>query len=801
MKKYLLLFTVLMLPMWLFGQSFTELWRKAAEAEKIDLPQTQYKTLQKIVAKAEKEKAYGHLLKAELNAAQVMSLIAPDSLKPAVQRIRQRGEATQDEVLRLVYQTVLYKVISNNSDLEMEATLPELTPQLCDKLAKIKEDDYVPFVIKGSDSRYFNHDLLSIVGYELNDKKTLYDYYKQAGQREAACLVAADWKRYSNIEELDALIAEYRDLKECGELAIDRYERMYSCPVAERIAYIHEALKQWGDWKRMGTLRNAEKELTNPEFHVSYNRQVVIPQQSQTVKLERLRHLSSLTMKVYRLDVEGDFDASPSYDYGYQKVKKHIKGVAAEETRVYTGKEPYEFFEDSLALPALPVGVYMVEFTSAPATEPVRQLYYVTDVYTIMEPQPEALRYVVVHASTGQPIAGAHLRITNRNYGNDQVTNAVTDAKGEYLYKTNHPREPRDVFAYTENDKACPELHANNQYSYYQGQYNVHRTCIYTDRSIYRPGQTVHAAAILYEVNKGMEHQVESAREVIFTLLDANRKKVAEKVTGTDEYGTCAAELTIPSTGLSGMFTVRANGQSHTIRVEEYKRPTFHVDFPEVKEAYAAGDTLTVKGVAMSYAGVPVQDAKVSYKVTRRTAFWWWSYSRYWDTAVIGRGQDGVEVYSGVAKTDDKGQFEALLPFDMPITNYPMFYSFVVTADVTDTAGETRHGELSLPLGNRKQALSVDLPEKVLRDEQPKAIFHLLNAAGKDLDASVRYRIDQGQWQTVKTQQPVAMTDKLKSGKHTLEAICQGDTLQRDFVVFSLDDTAPATETDDWFYQ
>ena len=800
-KKIWTFLIVLMLPMWLFGQSYTELWKKAAEAERKDLPQTQYQTLQQIVAKAEKEKAYGQLLRAELNAAQVMNMIAPDSLKPAVQRIQQRGETTQDEVLRLVYQTVLYRVINNNSDLEMHAKQPELTPQLCAKLAQVKEDTYEPFVKKGSDSHYFNHDLLSIVGYELDDLSPLYDYYTKAGNRQAACLVVAQLKRYASIEELDVLIAQYRDLKECGELAIARYERMYSFPVAERIAYIHKALQQWGGWKRMGILRNAEKELTNPQYHVSYNCQVVTPQQSQMVKLERLRHLSSVTMKVYRLDANGDFDASPSYDYGYQKVKKLIKGVAAEETRTYTGKEPYTFFEDSLTLPGLSVGVYMVEFTTAPSTEPVRSLYYVTDVYTIMESQPEALRYVVVHASTGQPIPGAHLRIKEKNYGNDRVLNVVTDAKGEYLLKTDRPRYQREVFAYTDGDKACPELNANNQYIYYQGQDHVSRTSIYTDRSIYRPGQTVHVAAILYEVQKGMEHAVTAHQSVTFVLNDANGKKVAEKTTTTDEYGTCAAELTIPSSGLSGMFTVRVNGQSHTVRVEEYKRPTFHVDFPEVKQSYAAGDTITVKGIALSYAGVPVQEAKVNYKVTRRTAFWWWSYSRYWDSAVLGYGHDGVEVYQGEATTDAEGQFEAQVPFDLPETSHPMFYSFVVSADVTDTAGETHHGELSLPLGNRKQALSVDLPEKVLRDEQSKTMFHLLNASGKDLDASVRYRIDKGQWQNVKTQQSVALSNQLKSGKHTLEAICEGDTLQRDFVVFALDDQVPATETDDWFYQ
>ena len=245
-KKIWAILFIMMLPMWLFGQSYSELWKKAAEAEEKDLPQTQYDVLQKIVDKAEQEKAYGQLLKAELNAAQVMSMIAPDSLKPAVERIRQRGEKTQDEVLRLVYQTILYRVISNNSDLEMETQRPTLTPQLCEKLAQVKDEDYVPFVIKGSDSRYFNHDLLSVVGYELDDLQSLYDYYKQTGNRQAACLVVAQLKRYASIEELDALIQEYRDLKECGELAIARYERMYGKPVAERIAYIHEALQQWG---------------------------------------------------------------------------------------------------------------------------------------------------------------------------------------------------------------------------------------------------------------------------------------------------------------------------------------------------------------------------------------------------------------------------------------------------------------------------------------------------------------------------------------------------------------------------
>ena len=183
MRKYVFLLVVMMLPMWLFGQSYSELWKKANEAEQKDLPQTQYEVLQKIVTKAEQEKAYGQLLKAELNAAQVMSLIAPDSLKPAVQRIQQRGETTQDEVLRLVYQTILYRVINNNGDLEMQAKRPELTPHLCEQLAQVKEVTYEPFVQKGADSHYFNHDLLSVVGYELPTGRL-----SRCGADEALCV-------------------------------------------------------------------------------------------------------------------------------------------------------------------------------------------------------------------------------------------------------------------------------------------------------------------------------------------------------------------------------------------------------------------------------------------------------------------------------------------------------------------------------------------------------------------------------------------------------------------------------------
>ena len=806
MKKSITLLIALMMPILMFGDSYASLWKKVNAAEEKDLPKTEYDLLQKIVKKASKNRDYGQLLKAGLQSAQVMASIAPDSLQPSIEEMKKTYEQSDDEVLRTVWQTVLWRIDRNNYSLSLDVKQPELTADLCEKLAQVKDKDYAPFVIEGVDASIFDHDLLHVVGYELNAGfEEMLKYYKKVGNRRAACIVAAKVYWYSNNEKLDPVIREYEDLPEAGELALLHYHNIAYDAKAEKMAYIKEALGKWGSWKRLATLRNERATLTNPQFRVAYDLEVSLPGQAQEVRLADVRNLSSVTMKVYKVKAGGDYTESPNYNKGYEKIKPLLDGVVYEQTRQYEGKQPYELFEDVMTLEGLPVGLYMVEFSSKPSTDIIRHLYNVTDVYTIAEDQPtsEGMRYVVVSASTGQPLAGAHLRIREYvSYASFDEYSGVTDANGEFLFKSKHFNRKQEVYAWTDSDNACPPMTNGSYYRFYGNKELETRTCIYTDRAIYRPGQKVFASALLYQVKNGMNQSVRDHVSVTFRLRDANGKVVSEQKAATDDYGTCAAEFTLPSSGLTGRFSLQVNGEYHYFRVEEYKRPTFHVDFPEVKQSYAAGDTLTVKGTAMTYAGVPVQEAKVKYTVTRRRAYWWWSYSRYWDTSVLGHSSEGDEIYSGEAITDDNGQFDVLMPLTMPETSYPMFYQFVVKADVTDAAGETHDGQLSLPLGNRKQALSVNMADKMLLDDQPTATFHLLNAAGKDIDAEVSYRIDNGKWQKVKTNVSCQIASlNLASGEHMLEAVCEGDTIEHRFVLFSLDDERPATKTDDWFWQ
>lgn len=750
MKKFLIITIALIMPMFLFGQSYSALWKQVSEAEKKDLPKTQYEVLQMIVNKADKEHQYGQLLKAELYAAQTMVDIAPDSLKPEVDRIVARYQKATDQVQRLVYQTVLWQIDNENYSIDLGIKKPQLTPELCKLLAATKERSYQPFVVMGSDASVFGNDMLSVIGAELGEYQQLRDYYQKAGNLKAVSIIDA-------------------------HLAIDRYNALpYNTPAVERIAFIDDAIAKWGRWPEINHLRNTKKELTNPQFHLSYPLSVACPMQAQQVVLKDMRHLSQLTMTVYPVRCEGDIEHSPSSEKGWAKIRPLLGAPVVTETKHFAARPEYELFEDSMTLKGLPVGMYLVEFKSNPATEVIRTLYHVTNVFTIAEAQPDGkIRYEVVNATTGQPIADAHLRIKER---------------------------PHSVFAYTDTDKAGAVLYGNGRYEFYGANRTVNQTAIFTDRSIYRPGQTVHASAMVYQVENGINQTVRAHQPLKFVLRDANHKVVAEKQTESDAYGVGAVDFTLPAKGLTGLFTIQVENSSQSIRVEEYKRPTFHVDFAEYKDAYKAGDVLDIKGTALSYAGVPVQDAKVAYKVLRRTALWWWSYNRYYDEGTLGYSNHGTEICSGEATTDAEGNFVIKMPLEMPETKYTMFYNFVLQADVTDVAGETHQGQFTLPLGNRPTALSINLDEKVLVEDNPQATFHLCNAAGKDIDAEVRYRIDGGEWISVRTNQQIALA-KLASGKHRVEAAYEDQTIDRTFVVFSLDDEQPATDTDDWFYQ
>ncbi len=785
----------------LYGQSkltYANLWKQAYDAEEKDLPRTQITILKKIAHKAEKEKNYGQLLKAELSEAKAITTISVDSLKSAVERLELREQKAEGKwALQAVYDAVLTTIYENNAQSfddarQQAASYRKKALSHPDVLAATKTTDYTPFVIKGKDSHFFNDDLLSIIGYETGQTKKLHKYYLTTSNREAQLLTAiVD----ATPRQLDSLMTCYGDLDVCGEAAISRYEKMSYADVAERIAFIDNALQRWGNWPRMNELRNARMRLVQERFSVSIDKHITIPDREQKIAIQNLRGINQLSMQIYKVKADGNITLNPNNVGDYEKLKPLLTTTPFSCKRLYSDWKEYELLNDSLTLPGLPAGIYLLEFSSRPTTSTARFLYFVSNVRLLSQSQPNNYtRYVVVNATTGQPIAGASVRLTI----NDKVTTLTTGAKGECFYQFKDDQRA-EAYASTKDDPFFPSSYSYRLYSSKKETRDINFVEIMTDRAIYRPGQKVHMAAIAYLTTKDNAHRVLSGKKLTASLYDANSTLLEEKQLLTDSFGTVSTEFALPTKGMTGHYHLRVDGKNHYFRVEEYKRPTFLVEFPKVEQDYKAGDTLTINASAKNYAGIPVQNAKVTYRVERRRAWWWFANMRYWDTLWFGNQLQDETIATGKATTDANGQFEVKLPLTMPETEHPFFCNFIVTANVTDMAGETRHGELTVPLGNRKTALSIDVEDKMLAEMMTLPTLHLRNAAGNDLIRKVRYQLDGGKWRTIETRAAINLPH-LKSGKHTLKAEYEDEVVEKSFVIFSLNDTKPAEETDDWFY-
>ena len=823
MRKIIIAFIALLLPFAAMADSYNNLWKLVKDAQQKDLPKTQIKYLDEICAKATADKQYGQLLKASLLKASAQTAISPDSADVEIARLEKRQAVAQDRVLKAVYASVLghlYAEKSLTAGAEAAQKSREMyAASLADMplLAKTESEDYSPALVSGEDSRIFYGDLLHVLGMEAKAYGKLRDYYATHNNRPAACIfaakalaaekpeVVAKARKSRYVQRIDSLITVYGDLREAGELAVMHYNAISDADditAEDKVNYINYALSRWGAWPRMNILRNALSDLQQPSFAINIGDAMMLPGVERTLRINGIRNVNELTINVYRVKAAGNADIDPTTAKGYAKMKDLVvPGAVFTATRRYIGQPAWKENTDTINIKCLPVGVYLIEATTGtPGIEVQRELLYVSNLYIIHESLPDnRVRFAVVNATTGRPISGAHLVVGSSSYSKEGTVtkNLVTDHDGEVILSYAKGERPNRVYAYTDDDKACRNFSFYTSYHYWSDNRTVtSRLQTFTDRNLYRPGQTVHVTAIAWDADRStLSSKTVGDKTVKFELFDANGKSVSTKTASTDRYGTASADFVLPQGGLTGSFNITAScadrSSGSSFHVEQYKRPAFQVSFDKYKDAYKDGDTISVRGLATTYSGVPVQGAKVVYTVNRRQGLWWF------------RSGPQTEVASASTTTASDGSFVVRVPMDMPEDVKRvgrLFYDFDVNAIVTDGAGESHEATTTLPLSNRAVVLSSDVPAKVLRDSLKTISFSCKNLAGEEVAATVSYRLDGGEWKTTPTQTPTAVAAKLTSGLHTLEAVCQGDTLKQEVVVFSLSDKRPAVPTHDWFY-
>ena len=838
MKKLLSIIAIsLLLAIELPAQTFSSLWAQVDKASKQDRPKTTLVALRQVESKAVKEKQYGHLIASLFSQIIYQQQISADSVSNTIARIQTKATQLRksDRIASLMFYVAMREMENNNGltidslglynayrgfgkNNEGKSLVAELLADKTIAAQLTRNDavkDFMPLVLQREGSRYFNHDLISLIASTLDDYEPLIDYYLQSGNRKAACIASArmlgnsiDGYRSDKalVARADSLIALFADLQECGALAIKKYDLMVSADFSaeEKVKWIDEALSKWAKWQEIDYLHNERNFLTVPEVRFTLPAETFRPAQNVMVDLFKVRNISKAQFAITPVrNCPKSVLETVSRTRKYASIKSYLVNSQARKVEKDFGKhQEYEVFKDSVCLGSLPLGTYYVSMTcDGKKYNYTDFLLFVTDLKVISLPlSAKEMRYVVVNATTGKPVPAAKLYVKTSK--NDKETVYTTDSKGECVLGKGSFN--CYVSATKDDDKALLSASIYNNFnSIYRNNGSVIRHTIFTDRGIYRPGQTVHVSLLAYDVTKGVETAVEAGENVKVSLYDANYNNIGEATVMTNEYGVATTEFTLPEKSLSGLFHIRTASGSESFRVEEYVRPTFEVSIPRPKVNYRQGDTITVKGTAKAYSGAPLGNARVVYNVKRQQS-WWWRMT----------GEGNKPLLSDTVTTDMQGNFEIRMPMLMPEDNAsdnakqtghwwicpPRFYDIVAEATVTDIAGESHSASLSLPISNRESILTSNLMEMMLRDSVNTVTFTRRNQAGTEIEGIVSVAVDGRKISDVEVGKAFTLPRDLASGVHSLLAICEKDTIKQTFVIFSMNDKRPVISTPDWYY-
>jgi len=395
----------------------------------------------------------------------------------------------------------------------------------------------------------------------------------------------------------------------------------------------------------------------------------------------------------------------------------------------------YQTHTTEVVLPALNNGYY-VAFAS-PESDKENTFAFatlqITNMAIVDKSDDKNHIYQVIDRNNGKPIANAKITLNYRRGNNkEQTEHKTTNSKGEIgITKTKNRYWQLDITVNAKNDNAF----FDNYYVYSRGNNSKseeeYRAFLFTDRSIYRPGQTVYFKGIAMKTEDD-KSEVIQGKPITLTLQNVNNEEINKLVLKTNEFGSVSGEFILPNNGLTGIFKIYYNFQntvgSRTLSVEEYKRPKFETTFNPATGTFKLNDSVTVKGNALAYAGSNITDAKVVYRVHRKVQYpRWYFWHHPWFNS------EPQEITHGESITNDKGEFEitfkALPDESVDKSSLPIF-NYEITADVTDLNGETRSTTTIVNVGYHALTANISVDAKLDKTQKD----HKLNIDTKNLN-------------------------------------------------------------------
>ena len=871
--RYLSLIVLLVMSVFapMQAQTYDNLWKELEVLERKDLPKSVISEAMKIYDKAKAEQNVPQMMKAYLTAMQYRSLLTPDSLKVDMNGLEQWASQTGS----MEDKAILYSILGEMTmPADVKKGLGYLQASLKDKdrLLLIPVEKLRPMVRVGEASkRYFRDNLYNLLArraiqimqqyrwqaaakanqtnslsVDMTDMDQFVTYqfvpvsdcdltaavmqtyqsllkaYDTETEREGWLLTGIDALNYlyrnfsgnfSNDvcqQELRKWIHTYPAVKTVPEayLALAQFLQ-YQNNQVERLRIVREGIAGYPRYEGINQLKNIEKEILNASLSLEIA--TAYPGEQQSVKVN-YKNLTGITLQLYKVNL-------PVTSAVLQNRTTHFESKYArlqrEEHFSLKPTTDYLNVDTTLTIQAPQAGIYFLKAVpDGKKGVSDGTLMNVTALKTIYRPLPDGtLELVVVDAVSGQPVSEAEVTIyTEKGGGYSPQQTYQADKQGtlklDFLNSNKYWYN-----AHTAADNAMPILNLWKNDYYYKESKKKEVLQLFTDRSIYRPGQTVYVSGLAYEMEKDST-RVLADKKYTVSLYDANNNETGKVEVRTNGFGSFSGQFVLPSPCLTGYFSLRAADTSVSFKVEEYKRPTFDVTFEPVKVEYQVGDSIEVAGMAKTFAGAPVQNARVHYNISRSYA-WVWRF--------MGRGSARWE---GEAMTDADGKFTVPVHFeiDSDRRESPLwYYTYNIQADVTDGAGETQQANLSLPLGSTSMVLNMDnLPDNLVKEKKLEIKLTAMNLSGEPVDTPVTYQVVEmeeqkdgqekegrkvltGTVEANKSFVPEAIY-ALPSGNYRLKLSAKDTqgrecTASKNFLLFSLNDKRPPFVITDWFYQ
>ena len=791
--------TIFLLLGWLFSlaipaQSYKQLWKDVEIASSADKPLSALKMVDKIMTKANYESNHNEMLKAWTTRYILQKDISPDSARAVLHTFEKAVKREKDTVRAALYHSALgvcYEKEANNYRLDaltrkgLEAKMNEhfqaslAHPEI---LVNAQMKDYLPLLKYGKESRWFGDDLLHML-FSTYVKRTsvkdmeyiqwadrLIQLYRMAGRREAVLVLSLNkWERQyegykvkgkleddASYKEWMKIYKAFEDLNAnvltCNEICRFQYDDRADEAIHNdslRYHFVVDAIRKYGKQKEVSVnkLQNLKSSYTQPSASLSgILMEGLYPQKEFTLQLSA-RNAKRVVWRLTPIVTNRAAYDDLSWEERKKLAEKN-RHKAIEYAFQVNDTVPYIWSKQSVKITSpKDCGMYMAELIVDGKS--VEDLYVsVTRLAVLrMDTEKDGMRLTIVDLLTGHPVPNAQIIVYDRlRRGEKNVwvkqTAITTDSKGQTV--VNSPRENYGRMGISYNgDEASPlfyAYHHSGQYALQPSDQRANTTVnLYTDRAIYRPGQKLQFSGVEY-TQQGDECRVESNKQLRIVLFNAQEKAIDSMLVVSDEYGAFAGSFALPKACLPGEFRIEAqgslNGWMTSFRVEEYKRPTFTVQTEDLKAGYRLGDTVRIEGKAMTYSGVAVSGAKVSYQVECAS-------SRFY--------LDRDEMPQlGEAVTDSTGRF--VLPIALILSSKNRKSNRIIFFDVKYTVtaenGESVEGSTTIKALEKAALLDVDMPKVICRGEGrslPIVKVRLLNAAGKALEGKGTYRLQKGE--------------------------------------------------------